>query len=569
MKLEIKRMRFALISVLLLCAMARQTGAATIIVTNTNDSGPGSLRQALANANNGDTINFAVTGAITLTSGGLGITKNVTISGPGANQLAVNGNQALFVFGVFPQRTVNISGLRIRNGQVGVYNNQGTVSVSNCALSGNSSAGLYNHVGASMTLANSNISNNSGTGADNQGTLTVSSCVLSDNSNAGISNSGTVTVSNCALIGNSGGMTSFGTLTVSYCEISGNSGDGIFNGGTLTVSNCALSGNTYDGIGNRAFGTASLTVVNSNVSDNGGIGISNYVEESTTLTVTMRSTTVSGNSAGGVLAQGGGVIFGGSIQVTVTDCTVSGNSFWGGIHATGLTNLTVTNSTISGNSANTGFPGGDSGGGIYGADLVENSTISGNSAATTGGGIYGGVIEIVNSTISGNSAGTSGGGIYNFPYSLNVANSTITGNSAPSGGGIYNVGSLEVSNTILNAGASGENIFNDGGTITSLGYNLSSDDGGGYLTGPGDQINTDPLLGPLQDNGGPTFTHALLPGSPAIDAGDPNFHPPPFNDQRGCPFDRVFNGRIDIGSFETQPPRRPCPTPRPRPTPRQ
>ena len=85
------------------------------------------------------------------------------------------------------------------------------------------------------------------------------------------------------------------------------------------------------------------------------------------------------------------------------------------------------------------------------------------------------------------------------------------------------------------------------------GYNLSSDDGGGYLTGPGDQINIDPLLGPLQNNGGPTFTHALLPGSPAIDAGDPNFTPPPSTDQRGCPFDRVFNGRIDIGSFETQP----------------
>ena len=534
------------IAVLLLAATVMSAHAATITVTTTNDSGPGSLRQALANANNGDTINFAVTGAISLTSGGLGITKNVTISGPGANQLAVNGNQALFVFGVFPQKTVSISGLRIRNAQVGVYNNQGTVSVSNCALSGNSGAGLYNHVGASMTVANSNISNNFGTGAyNNQGTLAVTSCVLSDNSDAGIFNSGTVTVSNCALIGNSGGMTSFGTLTVSYCEISGNSGDGIFNGGTLTVSNCALSGNSGDGIGNRAFGTASLTVVNSNVSDNDGIGISNYVEEFAALTATIRSTTVSGNSAGGVLAQGGGVIFGGSIQVTVTDCTVSGNSFWGGIHATGLTNLTVTNSTISGNSANTGFPGGDSGGGIYGANLVENSTISGNSAATSGGGIYGGVIEIVNSTISGNSAGTSGGGIYNFPYSLNVANSTITGNSAPSGGGIYNVGSVEVSNTILNAGALGENIFNSSGTITSIGYNLSSDDGGGYLTGPGDQINTDPLLGPLQDNGGPTFTHALLPGSPAIDAGDPNFTPPPFFDQRGPGFVRVFNGRID------------------------
>jgi predicted outer membrane repeat protein len=259
------------------------------------------------------------------------------------------------------------------------------------------------------------------------------------------------------------------------------------------------------------------------------------------------------------------------VQVTITDCTISGNSFYGGIRATGLTNLTVTNSTISGNSVNTGFPPGDSGGGIHGANyvLVENSTISGNSAATSGGGIYGGSIEIVNSTISGNSAGTSGGGIYEFGtplhVSLDVRNSTITGNSAPSGGGIYNVGSVEVSNTTLNAGASGENIFNNGGTVTSDGYNLSSDDGGGYLTGPGDQINTDPLLGPLQDNGGPTFTHALLPGSPAIDAGDPNFSPPPFTDQRDCHFDRVFNGRIDIGSFEAQP--RPCATPRPHPTP--
>jgi hypothetical protein len=170
----------------------------------------------------------------------------------------------------------------------------------------------------------------------------------------------------------------------------------------------------------------------------------------------------------------------------------------------------------------------------------------------------------VNSTISGNSAGTSGGGIYNNS-SLYVTLSTITGNSAPSGGGIYNVGSVEVSNTILNAGASGENIFNDGGTVTSEGYNLSSDDGGGYLNGPGDQINTDPLLGPLQDNGGPTFTHALLPGSPAINAGDPSFTPPPYYDQRGPLFRRVFNRRIDIGSFETQP--TPPPFPRPRPTP--
>ena len=96
--------------------------------------------------------------------------------------------------------------------------------------------------------------------------------------------------------------------------------------------------------------------------------------------------------------------------------------------------------------------------------------------------------------------------------------------------------------------------------MTSHGFNLSSDDAGGNLNGPGDQINTEPLLGPLQDNGGPTFTHALLPGSPAINAGDPNFTPPPFFDQRGPGFDRVANGRIDKGSFEVQAGTTPTPT---------
>jgi hypothetical protein len=114
---------------------------------------------------------------------------------------------------------------------------------------------------------------------------------------------------------------------------------------------------------------------------------------------------------------------------------------------------------------------------------------------------------------------------------------------------------------IFKRGASGENIVNTSGTVTSLGYNLSDDDGSGYLTAPGDQINTDPMLGPLQDNGGPTFTHALLPGSPAIDTGDPNFTPPPLLDQRGLGFDRVVNGRIDTGSFEVQVGGTPTPTP--------
>ena len=127
----------------------------------------------------------------------------------------------------------------------------------------------------------------------------------------------------------------------------------------------------------------------------------------------------------------------------------------------------------------------------------------------------------------------------------------------PSGGPAARIanfsGALQLGSTILNASS----ISNSSGTITSLGYNLSSDDGGGFLTATGDQINTTPMLGPLQDNGGPIFTHALLTGSPAIDAGDPNFDPNAFNppmlyDQRGSGYDRVAHGRIDIGAFEVQ-----------------
>jgi len=427
--------RFA-IAVLLLESMTMMSShAATITVTNTNDSGPGSLRQALAVAHDGDRITFAVSGTITLTSGGLAVFKNVTISGPGADQLSIDANSSPIHLssGFYVAAIATISGLTIRNGADGIDNLGGTLTVKNCVISGNSISGIYNTT--------------------------------------------------------------------------------------------------------PEFGTVTTTIL---------------------------STTVSGNS------QGGGVftqpdIFSGGATVTITDCTISGNFSapgGGGISGT-HTALSVANSTISGNSTER------NGGGILLVNSfasIVNSTISGNSAEMSGGGIYG-AATIENSTISSNSAGTSGGGIYNNS-SLDVTLSTITGNSAPSGGGIYNMGSVEVSDTILNAGASGENIFNDGGTVTSFGYNLSSDDGGGYLTGPGDQINTDPLLGPLQDNGGPTFTHGLLPGSPAIDTGDPNFTPPPSNDQRDCHFDRVFNGRIDIGSFEVQPPRRPCLTPRPRPSPR-
>ncbi len=172
---------------------------------------------------------------------------------------------------------------------------------------------------------------------------------------------------------------------------------------------------------------------------------------------------------------------------------------------------------------------------------------------------------VISGNTAGGGSGFGGGGIFIVVHdhtgmsSVTITNSTISGNSANSGGAIYNTGShfggtavLDIGNTILNSGPMGGTLFNTGGTVTSHGYNLSSDDAGGNLNGPGDQINIDPQLGLLQDNGGPTFTHALLPSSPAIDAGDPNFTPPPFFDQRGPGFNRVVNGRIDKGPFEVQ-----------------
>jgi hypothetical protein len=156
---------------------------------------------------------------------------------------------------------------------------------------------------------------------------------------------------------------------------------------------------------------------------------------------------------------------------------------------------------------------------------------------------------------------------------MTIINSTLSGNSATNhGGGIHNAGNsgyvntiLKIGDTILNAASSGENIYNDDtywpATVSSLGYNLSSDDGGGYLTATGDQINTDPRLGPLQNNGGPTYTHLPASNSPAIDAGDPMLA----MDQRGLGFVRVKNGRIDIGAVEAQGTPAPTPTPTAKP----
>jgi hypothetical protein len=296
-------------------------------------------------------------------------------------------------------------------------------------------------------------------------------------------------------------------------------------------------------------------------------------------TVTIQGLTISNGSAQGAFPRNtGGGIYNGNSVLTIGNSIISGNSatFGGGIFNDATQGISavaaITQSTLRDNIAGSG--GGifnyGTGSFIFATVTLTDTTISGNFA-NDGAGIFNdgqnsgsAVVIISNSAFSGNSASVSGGGICNFGENqsnrtvVTLYNSTMSGNSAGTGGAIMNDGQqqgqaqISIGNTILKAGAAGENIHNDLGFIGSSGYNLSSDDAGGFLAATGDQINTDPMLGPLQNNGGPTFTHELLTGSPALNAGDPSFTPPPDFDQRGVGFPRVSNSRIDIGSFERQ-----------------
>jgi predicted outer membrane repeat protein len=490
----------------------------TIIVTNTNDNGPGSLRQALADAGDGYTIIFSITGTIGLTSGELLVDKFIYISGPGADTLAVDGGATGRVFHIGTGKRVVISGMTIMNGNTccsspnggGIYNDHAVLRINDCAIRGNVAI--------------------NGGGVYNDGSNGVASAVINN----------TIFTNNSASNGDGGA---------------------IYNSG-------------YSGVGNLIVQTSTLT--GNSAMNGGGAGVANDQA-----TATLNNCVVAGNSAGGGGAATNGGYLGGYAQLEIIDSILSDNSAFnvGGAIINGGTagtaNVYISGSTVSGNSA------GNVGGGVLSDESdngavnlqITSSTLSGNSAGNVAGGIENSALTgtanvyISNSTISGNSADNGGGGVVStggFPPSSNatvnlyITNTTFSGNSSPNGGGAISSGGnygtnpiVSLSNTILNAGTSGPNIDGEG-TVMSLGYNLSSDDGGGHLTGPGDQVNTDPLLGPLQNNGGPTLTHALVAGSPAIDAGDPSFTPPPFYDQRGPGFNRVVNGRIDIGSFEVQ-----------------
>src|SRR4029078_3234081 len=284
----------------------------------------------------------------------------------------------------------------------------------------------------------------------------------------------------------------------------------------LTVNNCVFDGNSAEfmaaGILNFSTGaSANLTVNNcifrnNSAFDGGAIG--NYASGGTAIAV-VSDTTLTGNFASEQVGRAGAihnsaVSVGGRATLTVSNCTLSNNS--------------------------TDYAGG----GIY------------NSA---------GNLQVSNCTFSGNSANGNGGGIYTEydRAAARITNCTFSGNSAGCGGGMYCQGdtTVTVGNPLFKSGASGENIYT-AAHFVSAGHNLSNDAAGGdngvapggLLTQPGDIRNTNPQIAPLADNGGPTKTMALLPNSPAINAGNDAIAPP--RDQRGY----LRNATSDIGAFE-------------------
>jgi uncharacterized repeat protein (TIGR01451 family)/CSLREA domain-containing protein len=224
----------------------------------------------------------------------------------------------------------------------------------------------------------------------------------------------------------------------------------------------------------------------------------------------------------------------------------------GGVYNAG-SNLTLDHSTVSASLTN------GRGGGIYhqaGTLALDSSTVYANVAAELGGGIYSQApATVVNSTFSSNMGQMGGGGVYNNGASLTLRNSTFNQNQATlSGSGLYNSGgTVTVEDTILANDLAGNNCGGD--PLSSAGYNLASD-ASCNLTATTDLTTTDPLLGPLGNYGGATPTHALLEGSPAIDAGNCSGGAVT-NDQRGV--SRPQRAACDIGAYEALPPPPPAP----------
>lgn len=475
-----------------------------------------SLRAAIQEANataSSDTIILpAGTYVLTITGqledaaaqGDLDILNDLTLQGAGADTTIVDARKIDRVFHITATAQVTLTGLTIQNGSDNGYlgggiRANGALTLIDARLTANYSSASGGAIASQKTLVLMNtdvISNRSGFGGGiyATGPLTMTGGQILSNSvssgGGGVRASGSAFLSGTLLRGN-------------HADSTSSSGGGLnFSGSRLQLMNVTLISNTAQSEGGG-------------LTSNGATILNNVI--------------ISGNVAsdGVTHGEGGGIRFRGTGVLELNDVTIShnqGTAGGGGIFTEGPIRLNRV--TLS-----------DNRGGSFGGALFISGTTT--------------LVVMTNTTVSGNSLDAgAGGGIYNVGV-LSMTNATVVSNTAPAfGSAIYNAGPLYARNTII-AKSPGSVQACNGDALTSHGHNLDND-GTCSLTATGDLSNTNPLLGVLRDNGGATWTHALLPASPAIDRGDnagcPN------RDQRGTlrPLDGDDNGSsvCDIGAYE-------------------
>jgi len=371
-----------------------------------------------------------------------------------------------------------------------------------------------------------------------------------------------------------------GAVSISGLTMANAGGDDCFGGGMCiieqygitTVRDCVMRDNHADFGGGGVYiqDSGDVTLLGCNIRNNsaslfGGGGILSYYNDN----LTISNCEVTGNSGTGD-TYGGGIYVDECLSFSLTDSIITGNNSdrdGGGIYGFSLYDTSITGCTINGNASD------ESGGGIYlsyteGASvaLIEACTLSNNQAQLQGGGLFNGKdptvgiasTRLTNCTIYGNSlpAGGSGGGIYNSGHA-DLLNCTISSNDAGpggTGGGYFEKGPHTgiFKNTILAANTAGAGNPDDiaAGPVyifVSNGHNICTTDAAVFFNQPTDNNTTDPGLGPLQNNGGPTFTCAIDAASPAFNTAADG----PSTDQRG--YLRPACGGYDVGAYELEP----------------
>ncbi|RDI06955.1 T9SS type A sorting domain-containing protein [Flavobacterium sp. AG291] len=546
-----------------LCLLFIFSANAQITVTNANNAGVGSFRQAVLDVSAGGAILFDASldgTTITLLSE-VTIDKDIVINGNGNENTIISGNGMTRVF-LITAGNVVINNIKATNGSA--LDNGGAISVSggttlmnNCivsdsnamgALATNGGGGIYVSNG-SLTLNVSTVTNNTASGVSGSGggilvgtdgSLTVNGSVISDNmanrAGGGIEvNSATavsISLNDTTLSGNTAGsnpgnggglhITGASNATISGGVVTDNTatseGGGLWNGsGTMTITGTVISENTASGA----------------ASDQGGGGIYNL---SGMLNINAE-TQITGNVADGAAGSGGGILNDVGGKVTINDAEITlnvSNRAGGGIEdnsgSAGFVNMT--NVTLNNNTTNMS-PGNGGGLHVTGAGMVTitGGTVSDNEAGAEGGGLWNGTgtmtIEgtvIANNTASGAGADQGGGGIYNLSGMLNISGDTmISGNmatgAAGSGGGILNDvnGKVTIEDTEITANIAmraGGGIEDNGlaagfvtmnnVTITLNNAGVSPGNGGGvHMTGMGNV----------------TITNSIVSGNTAVEGG--------------------------------------------------